>query len=57
MKEIPIMKSLKEAEAETGICYSALRKLCLEGEIVHIRVGKKFLVNMNKLADYLNGER
>ena len=39
MKEIPIMKSLIDAKAESGLSYSTLRRLCLEGKIVHIRVG------------------
>ena len=52
----PKMVSLKEASAITGLSYSALRKLCLKGEIVHIRVGTKFLINLDRLIDKLNGK-
>ena len=53
---IPTMLTIKEASSRTGLSYDALRKLCLKGEIVHIRVGSKFLINFEKLVDYLNGE-
>ncbi len=53
---MPIMKSIREAAIETGMSYHALRQLCLTGQIVHIRVGTKFLINMDKLKSFLNGE-
>ena len=53
---IPTMLTIKETSLRTGLSYDALRKLCLKGEIVHIRVGSKFLINFEKLVDYLNGE-
>ncbi|MCI9067690.1 MAG: hypothetical protein HFI65_03270 [Lachnospiraceae bacterium] len=31
-----------------------IRKLCLQGRLVHVRAGRKFLINKEKLADYLN---
>ena len=52
----PEMIGLKEAAARTGLSYGALRTLTLHGKIVHIRVGKKILVNFGKLCEYLNGE-
>lgn len=55
-QKIPTMKTLPQAAEETGLPYDLLRRLCLQGKIVHIRAGKKFLVNMEKLADYLNGK-
>ena len=51
---IPEMVPLKEASSRTGISYDWLRKLCLQGKIVHIRAGSKYLVNFGKLIDYLN---
>lgn len=51
---IPTMVTLKEASAQTGLSYDALRKLCLTGQIVHIRAGCKILVNLDRLIEYLN---
>ena len=48
------MITLKTAAAETGLSYDCLRKLCLQGKIVHIRSGNKFLLNSSKLIEYLN---
>ena len=51
---IPEMITLREASDRTGISYDWLRKLCLQGKIVHIRAGNKYLLNFRKLIDYLN---
>lgn len=52
----PTMVSLNEAKAITGLSYEALRQMCISGEIVHIRVGAKYLINLEKLIAKLNGE-
>lgn len=54
---VPRMRPIKEVSAETGISYDAIRKMCLRKEIPHIRCGKKFLVNLDRFIDYLNGEQ
>lgn len=54
---VPEMVGLRDAAARTGLSYGFLRRLCLSGQIVHIRCGNKFLVNFQKLCDYLNGEK
>lgn len=51
---IPTMVGIKEASEKTGISYDFLRKLCLQNKIVHIRTGAKFLINLEKLVEYLN---
>ena len=51
---MPRMITLQQAAAETGMSYYSLRKMCLEGRLVHVRAGNKFLVNAEKLAEYLN---
>lgn len=54
----PTMLTLRKASELAGISYDALRRMCLRHEIQHIRVGEKrtkFLVNYEKLVDYLNG--
>ncbi|MDE6389491.1 MAG: DNA-binding protein [Lachnospiraceae bacterium] len=49
------MKSIKEMVELTGFSYMHLRNLCLENKIVHIRAGKKYLINYDRFCDYLNG--
>ena len=51
---LPVMLSLKECEAETGISYFTLRRYCISGKVKYIRAGKKWLINMNSLADFMN---
>lgn len=53
--KIPTMVTLAEASKQTGLSYDYLRKLCLRDQITHIRAGKKYLINLEKLVDYLNG--
>ncbi len=54
-KKIPEMLTIREAAGRTGLSYDFIRKLCLQGKIVFVRVGSKYLVNMGKLVDFLNG--
>ena len=51
---IPTMIGIREASDKTGISYEQLRKLCLQNKIVHIKAGCKYLINLEKLIDYLN---
>lgn len=51
---IPTMVGIKEASEMTGVSYDYLRKLCLQNKIVHIRAGVRYLINLEKLIDYLN---
>lgn len=53
--KIPTMVTLAEASKQTGLSYDYLRKLCLRDQITHIRAGKKYLINLERLVDYLNG--
>lgn len=53
---MPQMKSIKEVSKITGMSYSAVRRLCIQSVIIHIRIGKKYLINLEKLESYLNGE-
>ena len=51
---IPTMITIKEAAEKTGISYSRIRTLWLESKIVHIKAGRRFLINLEKLIEYLN---
>ena len=53
---VPTMITLKEAVKRTGLSYSFLRKACSSGEIVSVKCGRKYLVNLEKLVDFLNGK-
>ena len=49
------MISLKQASTETGLSYDCLRKMCLANKLVYIRIGKKIMLNADRLEEYLNG--
>lgn len=51
---IPRMRTIKEAAAELGIPYHTIRQWCLEKKIIHIMAGNKYLVNLDKLVEFLN---
>lgn len=55
LQKLPVMKTIKEMVGLTGLSYMHLRNLCLENKIVHIRAGKKYLINYDRFCDYLNG--
>lgn len=54
--KIPTMYTIKQAAAATGLSYTYLRNLCINNQVVHVRTGKKYLINMEKLINKLNGE-
>ena len=55
---VPEMITIKEASGRTGLSYDFLRKSCLNGRIVHIRIGSgKFLINWGRLVEWLNTTR
>jgi len=46
---------LKASDPNTALTEKALRRLVTEGTIPSIKIGRKYLVNMNVLAAYLSG--
>ena len=56
MGTVPRMLTIQQAADETGLSYGCIRIWCLEKRIVFVRSGKKYLINMDRLGDYLNGE-
>lgn len=54
METCPEMITLRTAAKRTGLSYDALRKLCIAGKIVYIRIGAKYFINAGKLAEFLN---
>lgn len=53
---MPEMLSPEEVSERSGFPYSTIRKMCLKGEIVHIRVGRRYYINWDKFCQRLNGE-
>ena len=54
---IPEMLTIRQViERIPGLSYDYLRQACIRGEIVHIRAGKKYLINFDKLCEKLNKE-
>lgn len=54
VQDIPTMVSIPEAADRTGLSRHYVRQLVLQGKIVYISVGRKYLVNLNSLASFLN---
>ena len=48
------MRTIKECAAELNIPVYALRRWVKSGEVPAIYAGKKALINLDKLIDYLN---
>lgn len=53
---VPTMVSIKEASDLTHMPYSTIRMMCIRGEIAHVRTGHRYLINLQKLVQYLNGK-
>lgn len=53
-RPIPRMRSIKECATELNIPVHALRQWVKSGEVPAIYAGKKALINLDKLIDYLN---
>lgn len=51
---VPKMVTVREAAAITGLAVNHIRNLCNAGEITAVRTGRKVIVNLNRLVDYLN---
>lgn len=52
--EIPRMVPIRKAAELTGLSYDYIRKLCINDQIVYVRAGNKYIVNLGKLIDFLN---
>lgn len=46
--------AIKEADPQTAFTQSALRRMIRSGEIPSVHIGRKYLVNLDTLFDYLN---
>ena len=46
-------EELKKVDPSTAISEYHIRRLMLEGTIPHVKAGKKYLINLDKLIEYL----
>ena len=53
MEEEKIMVTIREAAARTGLSYSCIRRLCMTNQIIYVRSGKKYYINLGKLLAFL----
>jgi excisionase family DNA binding protein len=51
---IPEMLTIQEVAGRTHLGYDTIRRFCLEGKIVYIKSGSKFLLNWNSVLDFFN---
>ena len=51
---IPRMRTIKETAELFGLPVHFVREKVSNGEIVAVRAGRRFLVNIDKFAEYLN---
>ena len=51
---IPTMLTIKETAEKTHLAEAYIRRLVWNNQICYVRSGKKYLVNLEKLIDFLN---
>ena len=52
----PKMLTIKEAaELVDGLAPYRIRQMCLDGTLPHIKAGKKYLINQNRLLEIICG--
>lgn len=55
LADMPTMVTIRAAAEQTGLTYSCLRRWILDGKFsFYVRAGSKYLVNLEKLAEFLN---
>ena len=52
--KVPRMETIKKTAEIFGLPEFFVRQKVLSGEVVFVRAGKKYLVNLDKFAEYLN---
>lgn len=52
--KVPRMETIKKTAEIFGLSEYFVRQKVLSGEVVFVRAGKKYLINLDKFAEYLN---
>lgn len=55
--KVPRMETIKTTAALFNLPVHFIRQKVTSGEIVAVRAGRRFLVNVDKLAEYLNSSK
>jgi len=48
------MRTIAETAKVTGLAENFVRRLCLSGQIVSVKAGKKYLINLDRFIEFLN---
>ena len=52
--QIPKMLTIEETAKTFNLPMNFVRQAVLDGRIVHVKAGKKFLINAHKVEEWLN---
>ena len=52
--QVPKMLTIEETAKTFNLPKNFIRQAVLDGRIVHVKAGKKFLINAQKVEDWLN---
>ena len=55
--KVPRMETIKTTAALFNLPVHFIRQKVTSGEIIAVRAGRRFLVNVDKLAEYLNSSK
>ncbi|MDE6788474.1 MAG: helix-turn-helix domain-containing protein [Ruminococcus sp.] len=53
-RNIPRMETINKAAEITGLSKHFIRQKAVNGEIVCVKAGNKYLINVDRLIEYLN---
>ena len=52
--KLPRMRTIDEIAATFGLARHFVRQAVVSGKVVHVKAGKKYLINTEKFAEWLN---
>lgn len=53
-KIFPQMETINEASKISGLAKYRIRQIVLENKVKYVKAGKKYLINVDSLIEYLN---
>ncbi len=53
-KFFPQMETINEASKISGLAKYRIRQMVLQNKVKYVRAGKKYLINIESLIEYLN---
>lgn len=54
MYNIPTMLTIKETAQKAGLAEHYVRQLILQNKVIHVKAGKKYLINFELFVNFLN---